>query len=197
MPYSDDLQVVFLHIAKTGGTCIEKIFNITGYLGWILPRSPQHLTCKELKLEIPKQYNTYYKFCFVRNPYDRIVSDYHWNISEKPQRTFEEFVDHIQSVVRSGDYTKNAFDDHYIPQVEYVEEDIDVYRFEKFDDEVLRLSLKLGVTLQFDDGVIPKIYSTNHDHYSKYYTRETRDIVESIYAKDLKTFGYMFESEGC
>ena len=41
----------------------------------------------------PEQWETYFKFCFERNPWDKIVSWYHWTYRHAPQKpTLDEFV---------------------------------------------------------------------------------------------------------
>ena len=40
---------------------------------------------------------------------------------------------------------------------------------------------------------LKKTNQTKHDHYSSYYTEETREIVENLYKKDIELFDYHFE----
>ncbi|MCB0324434.1 MAG: hypothetical protein KDD69_12715, partial [Bdellovibrionales bacterium] len=41
-----------------------------------------------------KVWNSYFKFCVERNPWDRAVSCYFWRKQEDPSRSLEEFIDH-------------------------------------------------------------------------------------------------------
>ena len=66
-------KLLFVHIPRTAGTAIEKSLSV--------PRGKavmaQHKTFKEY---LDKQsFNSYFKFSFVRNPWDRIVSWYLWS----------------------------------------------------------------------------------------------------------------------
>lgn len=41
-------------------------------------KMPPHPTAKEIKRSFPEEWDKYYKFCAVRNPYEKVVSDYIW-----------------------------------------------------------------------------------------------------------------------
>ena len=79
MPYNDKKKIIFLHIPKTGGTTIERLFNINLFHSSRPDERPslQHLTCNMLCEKMGKsKYDSYYKFTFIRNPWARILSTY-------------------------------------------------------------------------------------------------------------------------
>ena len=87
-------KCIFIHIPKTAGTSIYSFFypevsfhfenpDYERLFGWCPKRKlhMQHATSKQLletELITEEEWNTYYKFAFVRNPWDRAYSDYMW-----------------------------------------------------------------------------------------------------------------------
>ena len=67
-------RCIFVHIPKTAGTSVEAA------LGWFTEytRGAQdHRSIRKLREAItPDEFCTYFKFTFVRNPWDRVVSWY-------------------------------------------------------------------------------------------------------------------------
>ena len=64
---SNKHKCIFVHIIKTGGTSIDKLFR--GRTG--------HKFAKNYKKDVGnKKWNNYFKFTFVRNPWDKMVSQY-------------------------------------------------------------------------------------------------------------------------
>ena len=79
-------KFIFIHIPNTAGTSIEKaLYDESCQLlpgEWDYDRARyaplNHLTLQELvdsALLTPAQLQSYFKFCFVRNPWDRLVSE--------------------------------------------------------------------------------------------------------------------------
>lgn len=142
----------------------------------------------------PSEWEGCFKFAFVRNPWDRVVSCYfnkvksrNWPLlKECWGMTFEEFVDWLsqQDLARS--------DIHCRPQVHMIPvKDLDyVARFEDFEAEIRVIFACLGCP---DIPYIPKANPSYHDHYSVYYDDRTRELVGYLYREDIESFGYAFE----
>src|SRR5690348_1412318 len=83
---SDELQCIFVEVPKTGTTSIRSILGE--------PRIP-HLNIWQIRSEMSQErFSRYYKFGFVRNPWDRAVSLYERTegLRLKRQMPFEVFV---------------------------------------------------------------------------------------------------------
>ena len=86
--------LVFVHIPKVAGTSIENALglddptetNYHKYTGWdpIYSIWMQHATLSQIHEYWRSIVKDYFKFTFVRNPYDRAVSDWLWFKNEKP-----------------------------------------------------------------------------------------------------------------
>ena len=139
---------------------------------------------------------TYFKFAFVRNPWDRVVSAYENIIRTHrmpnlhyldPNQSFEEFVQYLES-------TNLEYEDvHFRLQTVLVPiEEMDfIGRFENLEND-LNLLMEM---LELENREILHLNKTEHTHYSHYYTDETRDIIARIYKTDIEAFNYKFEQE--
>ena len=67
-------KFIFIHINKCGGTSIDKVFS---------GKFRGHKKAFDYKKLNPKEFENYFKFTFVRNPWDRVVSFYHYQMKRK------------------------------------------------------------------------------------------------------------------
>ena len=188
MPISFKHRAIFIHIPKTGGQSISKYLDI--------PKgSPKHYYWEgltHLKLSMIKEnIEGYYIFTFVRNPYDRILSEYHWRMKNimsvvynEPTRQRMSFPDYMELLLSRWDnlVPEHREKAHVLPQVEFIEEGMDVYRYEHFEDECKRLAKKLNII-----GPIPFV---NKGHYKAQHTERTREITRILYEDDFRELGY-------
>jgi hypothetical protein len=195
MPYCDEKRVIFLHVPKTGGTTIKRLFGIS-QLDDPDPNirpSLQHLTCKLLRQQIgSEKYDGYYKFSFVRNPWARIVSDYFWRQQlpkKRPVLPFPEFVRNVQKLVLENNYYEQEFGDHFIPQTCYTIDVDDVFRFERFEEGIQTVATKLGV----ETGPVSAKESNPYDSYWTYYDGVSRSVIHEIYREEIEQYGFEFE----
>ena len=75
-------KFIFIHIPKNGGTSIRNSFDINGYDKRVARKKYPHDGTMEIRDYCGEEvWNTFYKFAVVRNPYDRLVSYYHFHKS--------------------------------------------------------------------------------------------------------------------
>jgi hypothetical protein len=149
-------------------------------------------------------WSEYYRFAFVRNPWDRLVSWYSmvttfsrtgnelWQYVHDNSSTFEEFIynctDEVE--IKKGVYYSFSYN-----QLDYVTDEngdllVDfIGQLENFDEDLLEVLSRIGIELE----TIPRKNTSDHRHYSTFYTRDTEMIVRERFKRDIEYFGYEFE----
>ena len=69
MIVSHELKLLFVHIPKTGGGTIAKIIRDQDPSFDVIGSSHMGLSP-----EVAEKYKDYFKFCFVRNPWEQVIS---------------------------------------------------------------------------------------------------------------------------
>jgi len=210
MPIVLDGKAIFIHIPKNAGTSIERAFGLQKPLNY--PESKrrellygrfdehkavQHYTPQELidhKLLTFESYNQMFSFTFVRNPFDRFVSEYKYRCSKHSDfPLFKEFVFHVYKLYQE-DGLYGFLWNHLVPQVDYVAEiqgkGVDfIGRFENLNQDFKELCRTFdlgGLDLERHN------ISSSNKRYQEYFNQETRQIIEQVYGNDLEVFGYSF-----
>jgi hypothetical protein len=209
-------QVIFYHNPKTAGTSIECALADMGF--WPQPDSliasndekqklfhgmgfvfryhmyAQHVTPYEslsFRMISLENFNRFFKFTFVRNPWDRLVSVYRYRQENYRKRGVNSFADFIHSIDAHIDW----FDPHLRSQYEFTKtplgEDIDfIGRYESLEKDMAELLPRMQA-----DITLPHKYKTQTtQHYSEYYDSKLKDIARRLYRKDIDHFGYTFET---
>lgn len=189
---SHSKKFIFVHITKTGGTSID--IALRKYT----ENTKTHQSILEMKEEVAKNFelNNYFKFCFVRNPWDKMVSQYFY-IKKKTTygKSFEDFIIDFKSTPNDWNFNKKNFPVRYQPvQKKWICGDkgeilMDfIGRFENLQEDFGTICDKIDLPKL----ELPHINSTNHGHYSEYYNKETREIVSQKFSEDIECFGYKF-----
>ncbi len=204
-------KIIFIHIPRTAGQSIEHFLfpghNFTdkknkrimygwdNKSGWL-----NHLTCNEIKRDnlLPgRTYYEYFKFAFIRNPWERLVSEYVWKF-DADNIKFRQFCIDISE----GNYSNwagpyrgpKAFMQHIKPQYEYIfnskgHSDINFLgRYENLDMDFRQLCERINLAYK-------KLHRHNkscHKHYTYYYDKFTEELVRKIYKEDIEVFNYTF-----
>lgn len=138
-----------------------------------------HISAKDIKDFVGEQiFNNYLKFCVVRNPYDKMVSYYHFS---KTKMSFENFC----KKYNCSNYKRYFINDKSC---------IDYYiRFENLEEDVKNLCKKLNIN--YDKNNLPSFKSNfrkKNDDYRKYYNNDLKKIVYERHKKEFEMFGYDF-----
>lgn len=216
MPIIEKYKIIFVHIPKCGGTSINSLFDIKNdairkysitpsldvmYGNKVLNYNNKdeniemaHATAKMIRYFHPQKFIEYFKFAIVRNPYDRIVSEYAYKntriIKNADKISFREFVSEVKKLLDNRDKIEHINIDHYLPQYEYVYDGdkliVDrIINFEAYNTSISTLLTKLKITKP-----IPHENKSNRKHWSKYLTPETEEIIYQMYKKDFELFNY-------
>ncbi|MCV0439745.1 MAG: sulfotransferase family protein [Hydrogenophaga sp.] len=181
---------VFVHIPKVAGHTI----------GVSLHKPVRsHTVARLLRAQSqPEAWEAAFKFCFVRNPWDHVVSwyNYHFNRHRASMYncTFEAWVKDGLKTHWKKDWCGEEVANDPLNQLLYFQDlagkDIVDFigAYENLEDDLAYISGVLG-----RDGItIPHLNKCDHKHYREFYTDETENIVRKRYACIIERFGYEF-----
>ncbi|MBO6505500.1 MAG: sulfotransferase family 2 domain-containing protein [Kordiimonadaceae bacterium] len=182
--------MIFFHNPKTAGRSAIEM------LGFVEDPNPKfiHMTATDARNRIfQEEWGRYYSFAFVRNPWERMVSLYHYhqtldyglfqgfNVSHQLARQYE-FNEWL--TINTQNRAKSAW--FGVPQTVWTDSVSQVYRFEKFEENWRAICERFDLT--FDP--IHK-NSTSHGQFRDYYASQRElDMVAEIDAETIKTFDY-------
>jgi hypothetical protein len=206
-------KCIFVEVPKTGSTSVRGILGkawkphlnlweiknlMESYWTHFGGRKNRILEClyltlsKERRMEIGrKQFDSYFKFGFVRNPWDRVVSLYERAeaLQLKEEMTFDEFVNWIQysssTCVHSSPHRYQL--DWFVDPNGRILADF-IGRFERLDADWAFIAQKLGVAVTLPHRRV----NPRARHYTEYYTAKTREIIAAKFKVDIDHFGYEF-----
>ena len=194
-------KIIFIHIPKTGGTSIEDVItshirkkkNPSNLYGVRNGKALQHLTALEIKNRIDN-YDNFLKFVVVRNPYDRLISEYYWcqvkGVGKRSGQSFDNFLKYTSNIVKSGKFDKNIYTDHFIPQYKFVYDEnsnkiVDkIFYFENFE-EVLKFSAKI---CESHSKSTHRLKNKNKNKIKL--NEDQKSIIYETYKKDFELFNY-------
>jgi chondroitin 4-sulfotransferase 11 len=217
-------DLIFIHIPKTGGCSIENVLinhykdnnpsaklvspedSINEAVKKIMIKNKkwgQHFSLKEIQKEYKIQdLNQSIKIAFVRNPWERAVSEFLYvhkmggcECSKKPEQIPRSFEKYLLS-----DFLC-SWRNHIKPQASFIKDlnnkiNIDfIGRFERFDEDVSKALVKVGLSgsiraPRFNESLHGSLKLVNP--YWSFYNKKTKKIIEEIFKEDIALFSYSF-----
>lgn len=206
-------RCIFVEVPKTGSTSIRSILGpaLRPHLSlweskrlmesyWPIRGGRKNRILEALYLFLPQEqrrqrgaehFQSYFKFGFVRNPWDRVVSLYERKeaLELRHQMSFEQFVDWIQlssaTCVHSSPHRYQL--DWFVDANGAILADF-IGKFERLEEDWKVVCEKLGLS-----SALPHIRSNPRDKpYTDYYTDRTRDVIQEKFRIDIEAFDYHF-----
>ena len=231
MPYSNSHSYIFVAIPKTGTSSVvstlKKIHKTHG--GSLLLASGEidheflekyqfnkalkgrtmrvkHLSALQLKYILGENYNRYFSFTLVRNPWARTVSQYHYchvdfmpskaeMAKRKPNRKFHQQSFDKWITNRWKLWKKNSAvyrSQHSMIANKNRQVIIDyVGKLETIQDSLNHVCEQVDLPSQN----VAHVNKTKKIHYSEMYTDKLRDMVHEMCSEDIEHFNYKFENK--
>jgi hypothetical protein len=211
MVFSIQPPFLFVHIDKAAGSSIAVALQPLDQrrkkslwrrrLSWLgglnrlgLYRSLEfsaHAHASEAKRCLPPAvYDGLFKFAFVRNPWDRLVSRYAYLLKNTghPRHEFvrrmKDFDEYVAWEFRRGKFFQYTYvtggDGKLI--VDFIG------HYERLPEDFAKVCARLGMTVE-----LPRYNASSHRDYRTYYTPATRDLVGNYFQRDIELFGYDFD----
>lgn len=201
---------LFVWIPKVAGTSISKSLGLTRYKS-----NPDafnnrgavtfgHISINVLlseKYMSSKFFNRAFKFCFVRNPWDRFISLYFYKRRNERFGVWE-FLDLIKGALGvDAEYRpKNKHFDRNMYysaaqgnlQIDWITRNGRLFpdfigRYENLAEDFKTVCGELGVKAE-----LKHLNKSGHDDYRNYYDEKLKKEVGRLYEKDIDTFKYTF-----
>ena len=211
-------KFIFFHVTKAAGTSVKEALKdyATEPNKFKIKRPPKerngqinklyelwqsslwHAKAKDVKQEFPQEYNDFYKFAFVRNPWDWQVSYYHFILKETTHIRHElvknmsgGFEEYLEWVIA----TKNPFPKGATKlQKEIIVEqngelNIDYLgRYETINEDFNHVCRVLNLQTS-----LPYLNKSKHRDYRGYYSNRTQKVVADNFQEDTELFDYTFD----
>jgi hypothetical protein len=218
MIVSHGRKYIFVHIPKTGGTALTLALEGRAMADDILlgdtpkahkrrnklkrlpmqPKLHKHSRLAEIDNIVPtERLDGYFVFTLVRNPWDRIVSYYHWLTVQSwdhPSVHLAKSVDFTTFLNDAGTLKSLSMPSSYYLQDSAGQERQGHYmRLEQLDTDLVPLWDHLGFNLS---PIKRANTSQRQSDFRMYYSDADRDLVAQLCSQDIEQFGYDFTESG-
>lgn len=201
MIISHSREFIFLKVSKTASSSME--VALFEYLepndanspvkgaGSVCPnfqvrnKCGKHVSAEAVRKNLgEKIWDKYFKFCFVRNPWDRVVSCYY---HRNPDCSLTEFV-HSDLVSFNLKYRTGRR--IYKIGKKFVADKI--YRFEDLKEAAIDIEERLNLPKPL---VLPHLKAKSRPpgiHYREVLSDKDRDTIAELYKEEIRKFGYTY-----
>lgn len=195
-------KFIFVKSTKTAGTSIEVFLSThCGPLDIVTPIIPHvephisrnadgyynHMPAYAIREKIGQNcWDSYFKFCVERNPWDKTISYFHMKKSREDHGlTFDRYLSEKQFPIDHPKYTDPSNPSHVIVD--------EVLHYESLVDDLGRVFKLIGIPFYGSLGVNAKSeYRTNYTHYRDIYTPEQAALIGDAFKQELLLHGYTF-----
>ena len=207
---SHENKYIYFFIPKVACTTIRNLLARAEGLEWHHPWDVVQTKFKYTTLEqsTNKKYNGYFKFAFVRNPWDRLVSCYFDKVvgsrsmsnnrvikngeykafKQQYKRDFKTmtFPEFAEMVSQLDEESSNG---HFRSQYTYLHVDeLDfIGRFENLQNDLSKLKQRFNISVEEKH-----LLKSSHKNYKQYYDKKLKNMIANRYKKDIDLFKYTF-----
>jgi len=209
MVISEKKKFAFVHIPKTAGSSVAKSLGRSSndcQFGGMGRPLDTHATARQIKAHLGDNYEQYFTFAFVRNPWDRLYSWYSFLCQGRTVRA------ELKMKTQQMGFKTWLLDGEHILKGTFIEGEMIVAgqqrsqldwitdglgkplvdfigKFESIDNDYQTVASRVGL----QPLITSKERKSNHNPYQEAYDDEMQEFVSLYFADDIRHFGYTFE----
>jgi len=178
------LKAIFIHIPRTAGNSIT--YALRSFPSYECSGHTKHQDIAYYRRMHPAEFGQFFRFSCVRNPFEKVLSHYEFKrISQDKECVENSFAEWIRKY-HKNDSTGVIFK----PQVDFLsiggEGAVDfIMRYERLEEDFAVVCSRLKIVVP-----LAHLFPTSAKRYQDHYDGATREIVETIFRKDMEAFGY-------
>ena len=144
------------------------------------------MTAKKVRAYVGEQvWNRYYKFCFERNPWDRIISQYYWCHKSELRPAISDFIDSEKPL----GLKRRGYDVYTIDGKVAVDR---VCRFENLPEELEAIRRRLGIPEKLELPRAKSKYRKDKRCYREILGMAEKDKISELFREEIDLMGYEF-----
>jgi Sulfotransferase family len=202
--YSPFLKYVFIHIPKCAGSSIHRALGVLHTQRSLTvgkPKYHKHAKAVKVREVLGPAWNKCFKFAFIRNPWDLMVSSYHWWLTYA--EIFPALHQDIARVREMGSFSvfiRSEFGQSMLNEhrgsdlTEWISDGDEIIvdfvgRYENLNEDWSKVCRALNVPalpLARENRVV-------RQDYRVFYDDESRELVANRFARTIELFGYRFD----
>ena len=197
-------KFIFIKTAKTASTSIEVFLSprcgpddiVTPIVPPVEGHNPRndkgfynHIPATLIRERVSAEvWNSYFKFCVERNPWDKVLSHYHMQVARSAGvLSLDQYFAKGKFPINFPRYTDASGEKIIVDRV-LSYENLNVDLADVFSGLKLDFNGSLGVRAKSD-------YRTDRTPYQLVFNEDQRKIVEQAFAKEIELHGYTFEAK--
>jgi hypothetical protein len=143
-----------------------------------------HIHAKKIKAYVGKEvWDSYYKFCIERNPWDRVVSLYYWRFKLEPRPMISEFINSkVPKILK-----KRGMRLYTIKGNVAVDK---ICKFENLADDLEEIRKHVGIPEKLELPRAKSSFRKNKLHYREILSEADREKVARLFHEEIDLLGY-------
>ena len=145
-----------------------------------------HISAQEVKALVGEDiWNNYYTFCFERNPWDRIISNYFWHYKSEPRPSLLEYIEsQKERLIQNRGYNKYTINGEIAVDK--------VGRYEKMSEELEEIRKRIGIPEKIEIPYAKSKYRKDKRSYRDILSTEEQKRISELFSDEIALLEYTF-----
>lgn len=174
----------YRHPPGTSGKSLKAVLNCLRK-----PAFYHHMPATEVRSLVGEHtWQSYFRFCVERNPFDRVISLYYWCCRKGHRPCISEFLQsaRIQLLIQRGRQIYTASNGQLLVNR--------VLRYESLSEELEAVRLQLGIPEPLQLPLAKSGLRPPGLHYSQLLAEQDRQTIEALFETELQLFQYQWQT---